>query len=173
MERQNKLVRAYDATITGLAALAGIIVGTACAMIVVDVSVRALGFQPPAYTIAIVEYMLLYITMFAGPYLVRERGHVYIDALISRVPLLLEKIFAKLTYMIAIAASLLVTVLSSQLFWDAVRTGLYDEQGVDMPFWSLYLPIPIGFGLMVIEFARYLFGSQFMHRSKSNVDGSV
>ena len=173
MERLKVFVRAYDTAVTALAALAGIIIGTACAMIVLDVTLRTLGFQPPAYTIAVVEYMLLYITMFAAPYLVRERGHVFINALISRVPPLLEMIFAKTTYMIAILVSLLVMVLSSQLFWEAVKTGLYDEQGVDMPFWSLYLPIPIGFGFMAIEFARYLFGSQLMHRTKSHVDGSV
>jgi hypothetical protein len=64
-------------------------------------------------------------------------------------------------------------VLSAQLFREAVESGFYDEQGVDMPYWSLYLPIPVGFGLVAIEFARYLFGSQLMHRVRTDVEGSV
>jgi TRAP-type C4-dicarboxylate transport system permease small subunit len=167
------IVRAYDAGVSGLAALAGVLVGAACALIVVDVTIRTLGFPPPAYTIALVEFGLLYITMLAAPYLVRERGHVYIDAVVSRLPRPLELAVAKLTYAIAIAASLSIMVLSAQLFREAVESGFYDEQGVDMPYWSLYLPIPVGFGLVAIEFARYLFGSQLMHRVRTDVEGSV
>ena len=173
MDASKAIVRAYDAGVTGLAGLSGLIVGAACALIVVDVTIRTLGIAPPAYTIAVVEYALLYITMFAAPYLVRERGHVYIDAAISRLPRPLEVVVAKLAYTIAIGASLVVMALSAQLFLEAVQSGFYDEQGVDMPYWALYLPIPLGFGLVAIEFARYLFGSQLMHRGKTGVEGSV
>ena len=173
MEALKTLVRAYDAGVSGLAALAGITVGAACALIVVDVTIRTLGFPPPAYTIAVVEYALLYITMFSAPYLVRERGHVYIDAVISRLPRPLEVASAKLAYLIAIGASLIVMLNSAQLFQEALNTGFYDEQGVDMPYWALYMPIPLGFGLVALEFARYLFGSQLMHRGKTDVEGSV
>lgn len=173
MDGLKAIVRAYDAGVTGLAALAGVTVGAACALIVVDVTIRTLGFPPPAYTIAVVEFALLYITMFSAPYLVREGGHVYIDAVIARLPVPLEVAAAKLASLIAIGASLIVMVLSAQLFLEAVQSGFYDEQGVDMPYWALYLPIPLGFGLVAIELARYLFGSRLMHRGKADVEGSV
>jgi len=173
METLRGIVRGYDACVSGLAALAGVIIAVACLMIVVDVTIRTLGFPPPAYTIAVVEYMLIYITMFAAPYLVRERGHVYIDALISRVPRPLELLMAKLAYLISIVSALTVMLFSAQLFVESVESGFYDEQGVDMPYWSLYLPIPIGFCFITIEFSRYLFGSRMMHRGKTDVEGSV
>jgi C4-dicarboxylate transporter DctQ subunit len=31
-------------------------------------------------------------------------------------------------------------------------------RGIDMPYWSLFLPMPICFLLVALEFARYLIG---------------
>jgi C4-dicarboxylate transporter, DctQ subunit len=173
MAALHALLAAYDRLVTALAALAAALIGVACVLIVVDVTIRTLGIPPPDYTIAVVEYELLYITMFAAPYLVRQRGHVYIDALVARLPPALERAVAKLAYAVAIAVSLIYAWYSAQLLLEAIGSGFYDERGVDMPLWSLYLPIPIGFGLVAIEFGRFLFGSQLMHRGPSQAEGSV
>ena len=58
----------------GLVLFASALIAADCLLIVVDVSLRNLGMQPPAYTVALTEYSLLYMTMAAAPWLVRERG---------------------------------------------------------------------------------------------------
>ncbi|MBF0280704.1 MAG: TRAP transporter small permease subunit [SAR324 cluster bacterium] len=173
MSMLETIVRIYDTFVNGLAAFAGLLVGAASLLIVIDVTIRSMGYPPPAYTIAVVEYGLLYITMLSAPYLVRERGHVYIDAIVSRLPDFLEIALVKIAYTIAIASSLTFTVLSAQLFQEALESGYYDEQGVDMPYWSLYMPIPFGLGMVAIEFARYLFSTRLMHRENTDVEGSL
>ena len=168
-----EIVAAYDILVRALSVLAGVIVGVDCLLIVIDVTVRTLGVPPPAYTIAVVEYSLLYVAMFAAPHLVRIKGHVFINALIARLPRRLEIALAKIVYVISIASSLVYAWYSLDLLIEAINTGIYDERGVDMPLWSLYLPIPIGFLLVAIEFARFLFGSDLMHRGQTEAEGSV
>ena len=166
-------VRGYDRIVWGLSALAGVLIAAATVLIVVDVGIRTVGVPPPAYTIAVVEYAMLYVTMFAAPNLVHNRGHVYIDAVITRLPRVLERAIAKLTYGVAIVVSVAILYLSWQLLVESYRSGYFDERGIDVPQWLLYVPIPIGFGLVAVEFARILFSRDLMHRSRTTAEGSV
>jgi TRAP-type C4-dicarboxylate transport system permease small subunit len=167
------LAAVYNALVLALAVAAGAIIAAMCLLIVVDVTIRSLGVRPPSFTIAVVEYSLLYITMFAAPYLVRHKNHVFIDALVSRLPVPLAAIIARIIYLIAIAAALVVAYFSGQLLFEAIASGLYEERGIDIPLWTLYLPMPLGFVLVAIEFARYLFGFDSMYRDYSATEGSL
>lgn len=168
-----RLVRAYDRVVDGLAAVAAVIIGMCAVLIVVDVSIRTLGFSPPAYTIALVEYGLLYVAMLAAPWLLRTRRHVYIDAVVSHLPRPLEAAVSSLGYLVSIVTCLTFALISAQLLLAAVGSGIVDERGVDMPLWSLYLPLPIGFGLVAVEFARMLVSRELMHRTRHDAGGAV
>ena len=61
----------YTRLIEGLATLSGLMIAGVCLLIVYDVIARNIGLQPPASTVALTEYALLYFTMGAGPWLVR------------------------------------------------------------------------------------------------------
>ena len=67
------MIRIYDRLINGLAGLSGLIIAGVCLLIAYDVIARNIGLQPPASTVALTEYALLYFTMAAAPYLVRNR----------------------------------------------------------------------------------------------------
>lgn len=157
------VVKGYNFVLNTLAVFSGIVIFTAFLMIVIDVSMRILGFAPPAFTIAVVEYILLYFTIMAAPWLVRIKGHVYIDAVTQFLPPAVKKVVAKLVYLICICSALIFCYFSSQLFLDAWTSEMLDVRGVDMPQWALYLPMPIGFLLVAIEFARYLIGIDDMY----------
>lgn len=167
------IASAYNRLIMGLAVLSGAAVVLAFVMIVVDVTIRTAGLRPPGYTIAVVEYSLLYITMFAAPYLVRRKGHVYIDALSSRLPPRVQWAVNKLAYAISIVASLVFAWYAVQLLREAIVTGRLEERGVDMPLWILYLPIPIGFALVAVELARYLVGIDSMYSDRLQTRDSM
>ena len=47
---------------------------------------RNIGLQPPESTLALTEYALLYVTMAAAPWLVRNRGHVVVEVGYQRIP---------------------------------------------------------------------------------------
>ena len=157
------LVKAYDRLIVALACFAGATVVVSCGLIVFDIAVRTLGFSPPVYTIAVVEYLLLYFTVAAAPYLVRQKEHVFIDILIVRMPGRLRLVLEKLIYLICVAASLTIAWVSLDLVVDAFRSGAQEIRGIDFPQWIVYLPLPPGFLLVAVEFARYLAGRDTLY----------
>lgn len=126
--------------------------------IVIDVSIRTFGYSPPLFTSSVVEYGLLYMTMCAAPWLVREHGHVAIEAMVAVLPIWIREPLAKLVYLACGSVSLLFAYFSFQLFWQGWETGELDVRGVDMPYWSQFLPMPIAFFLIGLEFFMYLAG---------------
>lgn len=126
--------------------------------IVIDVSIRMMGYTPPLFTSSFVEYGLLYIAMFSAPWLLREKGHVAIEAVVAQLPPNVQKFLAKLVYLVCMLASILFAYFSWQLFVDAIETGQIDLRGVDMPYWAQFLPMLIGFVLISLEFLMFLLG---------------
>lgn len=143
----------------------GALVWVACAlipciftMIVVDVSIRTVGITPPLFTSSIVEYALLYIAMFSAPWLVRQKGHVAIEALISIMPPPVRETLAKIVYLVCAVISMYFAYLSIELFVEAWISGNLDVRGIDMPYWTQFLPMPIGYALVSLEFVMFLLG---------------
>jgi C4-dicarboxylate transporter, DctQ subunit len=167
------LRKLYDGLVITLAALAGLAVATMAISVTYDVIVRAVGFRPPAFTSALVEYLLLYFCLFAAPYLTRQKVHVSIDAMVSRLPDRPRKHIERLAYLICVLTCLLFAYISSRLLIDAWNTGLFDERAIDIPMWLLYAPMPISFLLVATEFARYLFGFDRFYVDRTVAQDSV
>ena len=148
--------RLYDRLITMLAIMAGIMIVFVFGLIVVDVSLRTLDFRPPMFTSAVSEYALLYMTMFAAPWLVRERGHIRIDSFVSflpkRVKFVLERAILVLCFGLC-AVAVWYSVKFSIQFW---QRGTIDIRSIEIPRSLLFVPMAIGFALCAVEFLRSL-----------------
>jgi len=142
-------------------------------LVIIDVAIRTFGAKPPAYTSAVVEYALLYFTLLAAPYLVRQKSHVYIDALTSRLSGGPKLIVEKLAYAICVITSLLFAYIGWQLLMEGFELGLFDERSIDIPNWLLYLPMPLCFFLVAVEFSRFLIGPDTMYADRTKVQDSV
>jgi C4-dicarboxylate transporter DctQ subunit len=167
------LAAAYGRLITALAAIAGASVALAFVLIVADVTMRALGLRPPAYTSAVVEYVLLYFTLFAAPYLVRRNGHVHVDALISRLSGRPRRVAEATVYLVCVATSLAFAAVGFVLAWNAIQSGSIEERSIDVPSWVDYSPVGPLFLLIAIEFARYLLGFDSMYRERAQAPESL
>jgi len=167
------LAKAHARLIAALAVAAGVVIALALALIAVDVAIRAAGFKPPAFTSAAVEYALLYFTMLAAPWLVRQKGHVSVDALVSRLAGLARRLVEKTVYLICVAVSLVFAWYAFRLLMDAIASGQFDERSVDIPTWLLYAPMPVGFALVALEFARFLLGADSFYRDRGELRDSV
>ena len=150
----NRLARLYDALIEGLAALAGLTVAGVCLLIVYDVIARNIGLQPPASTVALTEYTLLYFTMAAAPWLVRKRGHIVVEVLHSRLQGRTRKFTDRLILFICIVTATAVSILAAMLAWEAGSRGEFEIRSLAMPRALLFTPLAAGFGLMAAEFIR-------------------
>ncbi len=127
-------------------------------MITIDVLIRTAGVTPPLWTSSVVEYGLLYLAMCSAPWLARQRGHVAIEALVSVMAPVIRQPLAKVVYLVCGVASIMFAWFSLELFWEAWVSGEEDVRGVDMPYWVLFIPMPISFLLLGLEFFMYLIG---------------
>lgn len=150
----NQLARAYTRLIEGLALISGLIIAGICLLIVYDVIARNLGLQPPASTVALTEYALLYFTMAASPWLVRTRGHIVVEVLHSRLRGNARTIADRLTLAICLLVSITICVLSAILMAEAIQRGEVEIRSLAMPRAFLFAPLMLGFGLMATEFLR-------------------
>ena len=150
--------KALERAVTGLAYIAAFIIAVIFVMIVLDVSARIFGATPPGLTMTVVEYALLYFAMCSAPWLVRQRGHVAIEALITALPRVLRKILAKIVYLACTVASAMFSYYSTILLIEALASMEFDLRGVEVPLWLLFAPMPLSFILVSLEFLMYLIG---------------
>jgi len=146
----------YDRLINGLAALAGLIIAAAGLLIVYDVIARNLGLQPPASTVALTEYAMLYFTMAAAPYLVRTKGHIVVEVIYQRLPDALQRWLGRAVVTLCASVSLIIAALAGMLMIEAVVNAEIEIRSLDAPRWVLFAPMVAGFLLMAIEFIRLL-----------------
>lgn len=159
----NALVKSYNFVLNWMAVLAGILIFLSFVMIVVDVTMRIVGLKPPLFTIAVVEYILLWFAMLAAPWLVRIKGHVFIDAVTQFLPKLVKTVVAKIVYSICIVSSSIYCIHAAGLLREAWVKEMIDVRSIDMPQWILYAPMPVCFFFVATEFARFLVGIDDMY----------
>src|SRR4051812_4062282 len=139
-----------------MAWLAGVLMVAMMAIIVIDVALRNLGYQSSAHFFTFTEYFLLLIPLLGAPWLVREKGHIYIELLIAALP---ARVHRALLVVIVIACIAVAAILAWYGGAIAVQDYLGNEKDVrsfDMPRWMLTAFMPLAFGMMAIEFARFL-----------------
>src|SRR5881392_549167 len=73
------IVRAYDAVLYGMAWAASFLMAAMMVVIFVDVVLRNLGYQSSAHFFTFTEYALLAVPCLGAPWLVREKGHIYVE----------------------------------------------------------------------------------------------
>jgi TRAP-type C4-dicarboxylate transport system permease small subunit len=155
-----------------MACVAGVIPLFILVAVIIEVFTRNAGLQPLVWTQAYAELSLLFCTMLVAPWLVRAKGHVFIDSFVSMLPALPRRIAEKLVYVVCIIASLVICYFSFNRFIGYLMSGEFQARSVDIPFWVVFLPLPPAFLLIAVEFARYLFGKTSMYSSSEpSTDG--
>ena len=157
------LVKLYNYVLYGMAYCSGITIFTAVVLIVIDVGMRVLELDPLVFILTTVEYILLYFTMLAAPWLVRIKGHVFIDAVTQFMPPKVKKVIAKIVYLACIIASSIYCYHLVLLFVEAIQSGEYDMRSYEIPIWILFVPMPLCFFMCAMEFIRYLIGIDDMY----------
>jgi C4-dicarboxylate transporter, DctQ subunit len=150
------VLRLYDRLILGLAILGGASLAFITLAIIVDVVLRNTGFRPFQATSAIVEYVMLFATMSAGPWLVRENGHVAIGSFVGLMPEPARLAVGRIVLVATIAILALLCWRSVAVGLEMVASRAMDMRSINIPSWVLYAMLAVGFGLMAIEFLRLL-----------------
>lgn len=168
------IAKAHLALLNALKACSGVVIFGVFAVIVLDVALTVmakwgLGVSPWAATHGLVEYGLLWFTMLAAPWLARIKGHVFIDAVTQLLSASVRRVTARFAYVVVVAGCAAMTWYSTQLLFEAIDNQAVDDRGADFIQWTLYLPMPFGFGLVGVEFVRFLTGVDDMYGDRTDV----
>ena len=150
-----KLAGTYDRLVTGLAVVAALMLVGVFVAVIADVTLRTLRLQPPIWTSQVSEFVLLYATTLAAPWLLREKGHVFITTFLDLLPGGIRRVINKGVYAAGALICLLIFVVSVEVLLTA--------QGMEIrtfaaPRWTVFVTMPPCFLLLTVEFLRYLVG---------------
>lgn len=150
------VIRIYDGLVVGLAIIVGAMTAAMPILIAYDVITRNLGFYPPTWAVPVNEYVLLYATVLVAPWLVRRKGHVFVEVLISSLRGRARRVLAIAVYLVCSTTCLIIAYYAFRMTVNAVSSGETDVRSFPMPVWLLYGPLSLAFLLTATEFLRYV-----------------
>ncbi len=162
-------MRVIDRICDLLAILAGIYLVAIMVAIVFQATARTFGFSGSSHIFTFTEYGLLYIAMMASPWLVRIKGHVFIEMLTAALPETLAPKFSRLVAALCILICLTLVWYTGAATIKAYVRNDVDMRSLDMPKWLLLGAMPICFGLMAVQFSRFVWGPETLHTGEAGV----
>lgn len=158
--------RAWGGLLWALMACAALYVGLIMVAIIYQTVFRTLGWDYSPMAFVFIEYGFVYALFLGSPWLVRQRGHIYIEILTAalgpRARTILSRFLMVLCAGICFVwawygAGLLVEQFGDPMAYDELRAQF------DIRSWVGTLPFPVGFALIGLEFLRFVFTREPMH----------
>lgn len=162
-------MRQIDAVCNALALFAGCYLVAIMFAIVFQATARSFGFSGSSHIFTFSEYGLLYIVMAGSPWLVRHKGHVYIELLTALVPKRFASGFSRLICFICVLICLTLLWYTGEATFKAFNRADFDMRSLDMPKWMLLISMPVCFALMAAQFLRFVFGPTTLHTGQAGV----
>lgn len=165
------MMRVVDRVCDALAIFAGLYLVAIMLGIVVSALARTLTLSGTwtSHIFTFAEFGLLYIVMAASPWLVRHRGHVFIEIVTAILPRRVQRPFSRFVSLLCVVICVILVWYTFGAAAKAYRFGDAEMRSLDMPKWLLLGAMPIGFGLMGIQFLRFVFGPTTMHTGEAGV----
>lgn len=155
--------RAYAFLLYGMAWLGAFLIAAMMVVITLDVVVRNLGYQSSAHFFTFTEYALLIVPCLGAPWLVREKGHIYVELLLMHLKPRARRWLLRFIGVACIAVCLVIAWYGFGVTIDNYLGAERDVRSFDAPRWMIVGWIPISFLMMAIEFARFLWrGEDFL-----------
>ena len=165
------MMRPIDKICDLLAIFAGIYLVAIMLGIVVSSLARTLLISGTwsSHIFTFAEFGLLYIVMAASPWLVRERGHVFIELITAALPSSIQRPFSRSVSALCVVICLVLVWYTFGATTKAWKFGDAEMRSLDMPKYLLLGSMPIGFGLMALQFSRFVFGPETLHTGEAGV----
>jgi len=163
------LLRAYRFLIDAMAFVAGATLVWLMVSVVISVGMRNAGIQPFAWLFTSAEYGLLYLTMLGAPWLVRERGHVHIELLTSALPKGPQRVVSRGVAVLCVLVCVVLAWKGTELFLTNIERNDFDVRAYFYPRWLLTITFPISFGLMAVEFSKFVVGPELLHSGQAGI----
>lgn len=141
-----------------MAWFAGLLMVAMMLSIVTDVVMRNPPFslQSPAILFTFTEYALLLVPCFGAPWLVREKGHVFVEIVLVYFKPRARYYASRGIAVFCIVVCLVIAWYGGEVVVRDFVENRQDTRAFDVPRWILVMWIPVSFFFMATEFARFL-----------------
>ena len=150
------VAKVYDAVLYGMAYAGGFLMAAMMTVIFLDVVLRNLGYQSSSHFFTFTEYALLAIPCLGAPWMVREKGHIYVEIFLMYLKPRLRR---RVTLAIGVVCIVVCAVLAWYGFgvtFNDFANNEKDVRSLDMPRWMVVGFIPLAFAMMAAEFLRFV-----------------
>ena len=144
----------YCAVLRFLAVAAAVLLGLIALLVTLDVVMRNVGLGTIPWITEVSEYSLPLATFFIAPWLLYKNEHVRLDVVLALMPRRISDGMERAADLAGLAISLMFVVFSVRLIADSARIGARVVKTLSFPEWWLFLPVPLCFTLLAIEFVR-------------------
>ena len=160
-------IRLYDKFIDALAVVSGLMLIWLMVAVVMSVLLRNIGAQAPTWLFTSTEYSMFYLTLLGAPWLVREKGHVFVEVAIVHLPPAILNVFSRIVMLVCAGIAFVLAWKGLELAISNVQGGDFDVRTYFIPMWIFTITYPISFGLMGVEFSRFIFSKTPFHSTEN------
>ena len=134
--------------------VAAAVLGLITLMVCYDVIARNLGLRSVVWINEVTEYALPIATLAAAPWLMWRNAHVRLDLLGMVLSPTAQRRVDRLSSALGLVVSLLMVWYAVRMLLDSRAAGSIVIKALVFPEWWLYVPVPMGFGLLALECGR-------------------
>jgi TRAP-type C4-dicarboxylate transport system permease small subunit len=137
---------------------AALTIGVMALLVTFDVVARNTGIGSFPWVVEVSEYSLPLATFLAAPWLLYRNEHVRLDMLLTALPARAARQLDRLADVIGLLVCAVFVWYGMAVIQDSRNLGSLVIKTLVFPEWWLYLPVPLSFTLLGIEFARRMAG---------------
>jgi TRAP-type C4-dicarboxylate transport system permease small subunit len=138
--------------------LAAALLVAACIVVCESVFVRYLLQTSTIWQTEFVKYAVVAATLLGSPYVLLLNGHVRVDLLSEKLPPPFGEYQRKLADIVGLIFCVVLAVSGWRYFHEAWSAGWVTESVWAPRLWVILLPLPLGIGLLCLQYVVDLFG---------------
>ena len=146
--------RIYELLMQGCGVAAALTIGVLALLVTFDVIARNAGLGSFPWVVEVSEYSLPLATFLAAPWLLYRNEHVRIDMLLTALPARIARQVDRAADLIGLAVCAVFVVYGIRVIADSAQLGSLVIKTLIFPEWWLFVPVPLCFGLLAVEFLR-------------------
>ncbi len=150
--------RLYHLLMHGCGVTAALTIGVLALLVTFDVIARNIGLGSFPWVVELSEYSLPLATFLAAPWLLYRNEHVRIDMLLTALPQQAARQIDRAADLIGLAVCVVFVWYGVKVIADSAKLGSLVIKTLVFPEWWLFLPVPLCFALLGIEFVRRMTG---------------
>ena len=154
MKLLTKSAAVFDYIIGSLTYLAAAILTFIMLAVCWDVISRAVAGQPLKWVLEFSEYSLLYITFLCTAWVLKNERHVIVDIGLNQLNPKPRAVFNVATSILGVIICAFLTWYGWDVSWEHLQQGFYQPTVIRPPDFPIFVIIPIGSFLLVIQFLR-------------------